>query len=317
MMRSPFGYVLKALRTADGLTVEQLAERAQLSPAAVRHIERGFREPSYQTAGKLADVLGVGLDAFREGPNQRPVESGHLRDARLAALGRWHREEATYRRLEQQALDELSPATRRELSPKPDPVHQYHCIVCHHTHPVEWAWCPDCLVCHSAGPCFPVASRAGPAEPSAVAAQIAGAEPAAGPAEDGAGDDQVDDVFEPRVVEDNPSSPQPAAAELVGADQLGQRTQSLLALTAELGKFDPADRKAYHRARRRAVAAGGDLLDAQIAGCMAVRRSRLIRTKGGKRPPRIAQDARSRPRSAPGTAAKRPAGKGRKGGRQE
>jgi transcriptional regulator with XRE-family HTH domain len=316
MSHSPFGYVLKALRVADSLTVEQLAERAQLSPAAVRHIERGFREPSYATAGKLADVLGVGLDAFREGPNQRPVESGHLRDARLAALGRWHKEEATFRRLEQEAQGKPSPATGREPSPQPDSVHQYRCPVCHNVHPVEWRWCPDCLVCHSVdrSPAFCLGASSRPAV--AVAAQIAGTEPAAHAADDVAGDDQGDDLFEPRVVEDNPEEPQPAAAELVEPAPTGELTAELLRCKAELHPLDPGDRKAFHQARRRSAASGADGMTAALAGYAAVRRHRGNTRSAEKRPARTAQDRPSPVKPARGSAEKAARSKGRKRGGQ-
>ena len=64
-MRPTFGERLKHLRQAAGWTQQQLAERAGLVQSNVSHLERGEREPSWEVLGRLADALGVRLDAFR------------------------------------------------------------------------------------------------------------------------------------------------------------------------------------------------------------------------------------------------------------
>lgn len=58
---------LRSLRTAAGLSVADLAERANLNKSAVYHLERGLREPAFATACALADALGVPVDRLRNG----------------------------------------------------------------------------------------------------------------------------------------------------------------------------------------------------------------------------------------------------------
>jgi transcriptional regulator with XRE-family HTH domain len=60
---------LRQLRHEAGFTQEQLARRAGLSLAAIRHFEQGWREPTYATLLKLAEALGVSLAAFE--PDRR------------------------------------------------------------------------------------------------------------------------------------------------------------------------------------------------------------------------------------------------------
>jgi len=59
-----FAACLRRLREARGLTQVQLADRAQLSPAAVCQWEQGRRLPSWEAAVALARALGVSLDAL-------------------------------------------------------------------------------------------------------------------------------------------------------------------------------------------------------------------------------------------------------------
>jgi transcriptional regulator with XRE-family HTH domain len=65
---------LKALRKAAGLTQEALARAADLSSATVAKLERLPMGPAWDTAVKLADALGVSLDAFRDG--EAPAAGG-------------------------------------------------------------------------------------------------------------------------------------------------------------------------------------------------------------------------------------------------
>ncbi len=58
---------LVALRTAAGLTVRQLADRAGLSPQGVWFLERGQRPlPQFHTVCLLARALGVRPEAFAD-----------------------------------------------------------------------------------------------------------------------------------------------------------------------------------------------------------------------------------------------------------
>src|SRR5579859_5432011 len=55
---TPFGVQLRQYRTALGLTQEELAELARLSPRGIRDLERGERTaPRRETVDLLADAL--------------------------------------------------------------------------------------------------------------------------------------------------------------------------------------------------------------------------------------------------------------------
>jgi transcriptional regulator with XRE-family HTH domain len=62
--KSFFAKRLKQLREDTGLTQEQFAKASAISLSAVRHLEQGWREPTYETLVKLAQGLGVSLAAF-------------------------------------------------------------------------------------------------------------------------------------------------------------------------------------------------------------------------------------------------------------
>lgn len=53
------GGEIQALRKKRGLSQEQLAERANMNPTHLGHIEQGVREPRFKTLMKIADALGV------------------------------------------------------------------------------------------------------------------------------------------------------------------------------------------------------------------------------------------------------------------
>ena len=56
-LRKKFGNRLKQLRKYRGLTQEQLAERLDLSVEMVSFMERGIHAPSFETLGRLSEVL--------------------------------------------------------------------------------------------------------------------------------------------------------------------------------------------------------------------------------------------------------------------
>jgi transcriptional regulator with XRE-family HTH domain len=69
------GGVIKALRTENGLTQEELAERAGLHPVHISMLESGKRQPALATFDRLLAALGVTwsqvgprVDAARRGP---------------------------------------------------------------------------------------------------------------------------------------------------------------------------------------------------------------------------------------------------------
>jgi transcriptional regulator with XRE-family HTH domain len=59
-----FSEKLKELRKAAGLSVSELSFATRLTPAAIYALERGSAMPSANTLMRIAQGLGVGLDAF-------------------------------------------------------------------------------------------------------------------------------------------------------------------------------------------------------------------------------------------------------------
>ncbi|MEX8510378.1 MAG: helix-turn-helix domain-containing protein [Leptothrix ochracea] len=53
------GHALKLTRSAKGLSLETLAERAELSQSYLSMIESGKREPTLSSIQKIATALGV------------------------------------------------------------------------------------------------------------------------------------------------------------------------------------------------------------------------------------------------------------------
>lgn len=56
------GKVLKEARQKHSLTQGELAEKAGIHPNTYAKIERDEQEPSFETAKKLANVLGLKLE---------------------------------------------------------------------------------------------------------------------------------------------------------------------------------------------------------------------------------------------------------------
>jgi gp16 family phage-associated protein len=65
MAKKHFAARLKALIAAAGVSVADLAEKAGLYRDTIYKLLAGEREPSFDTACKLADALGLKLEAFR------------------------------------------------------------------------------------------------------------------------------------------------------------------------------------------------------------------------------------------------------------
>jgi transcriptional regulator with XRE-family HTH domain len=61
-LRPLFGARVRALRTARGLSQEQLAERADMHWTYVSGVERGVRNPGLNSIGRIARALGVAPD---------------------------------------------------------------------------------------------------------------------------------------------------------------------------------------------------------------------------------------------------------------
>lgn len=60
------GEKIKALRTAQGMSMAELSRRASMSDRAIRYIEAGEREPSVDAIQKIAAALGVTTDYFMD-----------------------------------------------------------------------------------------------------------------------------------------------------------------------------------------------------------------------------------------------------------
>jgi transcriptional regulator with XRE-family HTH domain len=60
-----FGERLRQLREANGFTQETLARAAGVHQQSIARWERGQREPDWSVVCRLADALGVPLEAFR------------------------------------------------------------------------------------------------------------------------------------------------------------------------------------------------------------------------------------------------------------
>ena len=63
-MKELFGQRLREQRLKQNLTLEQLAEKANLSPNYVGMVERGLKEPGLATIVKLLNGLNVSADTL-------------------------------------------------------------------------------------------------------------------------------------------------------------------------------------------------------------------------------------------------------------
>jgi transcriptional regulator with XRE-family HTH domain len=78
-----FGRTVRSRRKALGLTLEKLAERAELSPNYLGTIETGRRDPSLSTIEKIAGALGTvagELLGGAKGLSAQGLEAGRLFD---------------------------------------------------------------------------------------------------------------------------------------------------------------------------------------------------------------------------------------------
>jgi transcriptional regulator with XRE-family HTH domain len=68
-----FGVKLKQLRQEVGLSQTQLASASGVPVGTIRDYEQSKRDPLLSSAQKLAEALGVSLDAFKDaGPAAKP-----------------------------------------------------------------------------------------------------------------------------------------------------------------------------------------------------------------------------------------------------
>jgi transcriptional regulator with XRE-family HTH domain len=64
---------LKELRSAAGLTQQQLADKAGLAVGVIRKLEQQENKPTWETALILCQALGVDCTAFTQPPAERPA----------------------------------------------------------------------------------------------------------------------------------------------------------------------------------------------------------------------------------------------------
>lgn len=57
-----FGYVLKTIRSDQGLTQEQLAFKSNLDRTFISMLERGLRQPSLTSIFSISTSLGISAD---------------------------------------------------------------------------------------------------------------------------------------------------------------------------------------------------------------------------------------------------------------
>jgi transcriptional regulator with XRE-family HTH domain len=65
-----FGRRLRYLRDQAGMTLSQVSQATGIAVSSVGRLERGEREPGWETVRKLADALGVTPSDFL--PSDRP-----------------------------------------------------------------------------------------------------------------------------------------------------------------------------------------------------------------------------------------------------
>jgi transcriptional regulator with XRE-family HTH domain len=68
------GRAVRRTRQDQGLTIEELAFKVGMTSGTVGQIERGKRNPQYETLCRIADALGVGLDTLVRDPLLAPAE---------------------------------------------------------------------------------------------------------------------------------------------------------------------------------------------------------------------------------------------------
>lgn len=79
------GNRVRELRLACGLSQEQLALEANITPAYLCQVERGNRNPTVALMGRLCNVLGVTLAEFFSEQEEKREETRDLWMERIAA----------------------------------------------------------------------------------------------------------------------------------------------------------------------------------------------------------------------------------------
>jgi len=76
MIRQRVGPTLRAMRLRSGLSLNELAATAGISPSHLSRIERGLTVPSYEVLDHIANALGSDLSSLRSREmNARAVDT--------------------------------------------------------------------------------------------------------------------------------------------------------------------------------------------------------------------------------------------------
>jgi transcriptional regulator with XRE-family HTH domain len=68
------GAALRAARERTGLTQDQLSTRTGMSPQVLSRLERGDTDPRWSTVVRIANALGVSLDALKTTPGSEALK---------------------------------------------------------------------------------------------------------------------------------------------------------------------------------------------------------------------------------------------------
>ena len=114
-VRQRIGPTIKALRMQRGLSLNTLAEEAEISPSHLSRMERGLTVPSYDVLDRVADALGSDLRALREEEEQAKAIDAEL-DQFFANLGIRSDTRAELLRLSNEARVDLAGALKRSVA---------------------------------------------------------------------------------------------------------------------------------------------------------------------------------------------------------
>ena len=70
--KKALGQRLQKLRINSGLTQKQVASKLGVTVSSYQFYERGERCPSFLLMCRIADVIGVNVESFRDNTNQCP-----------------------------------------------------------------------------------------------------------------------------------------------------------------------------------------------------------------------------------------------------
>lgn len=85
-----FGLRLRRLRQVAGLTLKELAERANLATSTISKIENDRMSPTYDVLLRLAGGLSIDLSSLLEGPSPTTVQASGRLDVTRASDRRKH-----------------------------------------------------------------------------------------------------------------------------------------------------------------------------------------------------------------------------------